>query len=210
MWFVGAEFRPDAGAEELLFRHVVHVDRDAQHGEQSVKVGADVSVADGTVVGAPVVHHGVGVAEGTAAGVRGANQVVGQVGLVRSSSVVCTWSGRSTVQPSAICMAGPSPLDQVDAAHGHRHAAFGAEARDQPPPRKYSSHAGVPGGGFRQASTSSAVTSHHGFITGSPSTALLACAVERGRAGVDQVQDAARGAPFQRVPVTRLTAAGLQ
>ena len=41
---------------------------------------------------------------------RGANQVVGQPGSVRSSRVLCTSAGRSTDQPSATMRTGPSPL----------------------------------------------------------------------------------------------------
>ena len=40
----------------------------------------------------------------------GANQVVGQVELVRASSWSCIAFGSSTLQPSAICSTGPRPL----------------------------------------------------------------------------------------------------
>src|SRR4030042_583584 len=45
--------------------------------------------------------------------VRGTNQCVGQVGSVRSSRVLWTASGRSTVQPSATCSTGPRPSTRL-------------------------------------------------------------------------------------------------
>ena len=58
-----AEAGPGAGAEDPLFRHVVHVHRDAQHGGKGNQVRADVPDRDRAVVRAPVRHHGVGVLE---------------------------------------------------------------------------------------------------------------------------------------------------
>ncbi len=64
----GAEGSPGSRAEDLLLGHVVHVDRDAQAGSQADQVGADVAVAISAVVGAPGVHHGIDIPEGTFTG----------------------------------------------------------------------------------------------------------------------------------------------
>src|ERR1700743_2797439 len=50
---------PRARAEDAFLGDVVHGDRDAQQRRERNQVGADVAVADGTVIRAPVVHDGV-------------------------------------------------------------------------------------------------------------------------------------------------------
>src|ERR1039457_5165682 len=99
----------------------------------------------------------------------GANQVVGHVGFVRVSSASWTFSGRSTVQPSAICSAGPSPLTRFN-----RHIVTGIpplvrKREDQPPPGKYSVMDGCHVTASRHFCASSLVISQNGFITGWPS-----------------------------------------
>ena len=54
---VHAEGVPGGGTEYQFVVHVVHTYRYAQHGCQCDEVGSYMSVADGTVVGSPVVHH---------------------------------------------------------------------------------------------------------------------------------------------------------
>src|SRR5437764_436467 len=100
--------------------------------------------------------------------VRGANQVVGQVGLVRASSASWTDSGRSTVQPSAICRTGPRPATRFT-----RNIVQGMPPRVrksvlQPPPGKYSVMEAHHRVAARQFSASSGAISHHGLTAGSP------------------------------------------
>ena len=54
---VHAEGVPCGRTEDLLFGDIVHTYRDAQHGGQRDEVGANVSVANSTMVGSPVIHH---------------------------------------------------------------------------------------------------------------------------------------------------------
>ena len=68
--------------------------------------------------------------------VRGANQVVGQVGLVRSIRGFPVSFASSTVHPSAICSTGPSPATMF-----RRDMVTGMPPRvsnsvEKPPPRK--------------------------------------------------------------------------
>src|SRR4030042_5135841 len=90
--------------------------------------------------------------------VRGTNQCVGQVGSVRSSRVLCTASGRSTVQPSATCSTGPRPSTRLrrDIVQGIPPRVRNPE--ENPPPRKYPVTAGYQDVASRHRSTPSGVT----------------------------------------------------
>ena len=62
------EGSPALWPEDVLPGHVVHCHRDAEHGCQGDEFRADVAVDGHAVVGAPVSHDGVYIAEGTLAG----------------------------------------------------------------------------------------------------------------------------------------------
>ena len=87
---VCAERRPAVQSVNLLVRNVVHGHRDTHHARHGEHVRPHMAVGPRSVVGAPVGHDRIHVRIG-------ANQVDGQVGSVRSSSVLSTSVGRSTV-----------------------------------------------------------------------------------------------------------------
>ena len=60
----GAESSPRVGPEDLFDRHIVHVNRNSQHGSQGNQVGADMTMRYGAMVGAPVTHHRIHITEG--------------------------------------------------------------------------------------------------------------------------------------------------
>src|SRR5260221_9010594 len=64
----GAKRRPRAWTKHAFRRDVVHVNRNPQHRRQRDQVRPDVAVADRAVVRAPVVHHGIDIAEGSLPG----------------------------------------------------------------------------------------------------------------------------------------------
>lgn len=67
-------------AENFLLRYIVHADRNTQHGTQGNQIGTYMSVADGSVVGSPVVHNIKALLKGPSFPLHlGANQVQGQV-----------------------------------------------------------------------------------------------------------------------------------
>jgi len=64
--FVHTECVPSSGSEDLFLRNVVHANGDSEHRAESDEISTDVTVADGTVVSAPVVHYVVSGLEGAA------------------------------------------------------------------------------------------------------------------------------------------------
>ena len=62
------ERRPCAGTEYPVICHVVHIDWNTQHRRERNQVRAHVAVADGAVVRAPIIHHGIDIAEGAQIG----------------------------------------------------------------------------------------------------------------------------------------------
>src|ERR1700744_1122628 len=58
-----AKSGPGAGTENFRMIHIVHIYRDTQHGGGRNEVAADMTVADGAVIGSPVVHHRINIAE---------------------------------------------------------------------------------------------------------------------------------------------------
>ena len=73
-------------AEKRAPRHVVHVNGNAQHGGERDQIRANVAIADGAMVCAPGVHHGIDVAEHALARQLRRKPMDGQLGFVRSSS----------------------------------------------------------------------------------------------------------------------------
>jgi hypothetical protein len=90
---------------------------------QADQVGADVAVADGAVVGAPVVHHRVDVAERALPVCAARTRWWARSGWCARRACRAR-PGRSTVQPSAICSAGPQPLTRL-----RRHMVTGMPPR---------------------------------------------------------------------------------
>ena len=188
------------GRKILLFGHVVHVDRDAQHRGQRDQVGADVAVAERAVVGAPVVHHRVDVAERA---------------LRRSVAARTRWSARwgwcarsRTSWTLARQLDRPAlgdlqhraqALDQVQADMVTGMPPRGDEVRGEAAAAEVLGDGRVPGGGLEALRRPRpSVISQKGFIAGWPSRRLPAGAVQRRGAGVDQVDQAARGRAGQR------------
>ena len=62
-FLVHAKGIPSGRTEDVFFIYVVHAYRNTKHRGQCNQVGTDMSVADGTVVGSPVVHNGIYIAE---------------------------------------------------------------------------------------------------------------------------------------------------
>ena len=103
-FLVGAECVPCGGPENILLRHVVHTNGDAEHRAERDEVGTDVTVADRAMVGTPVIHDLVSIlkrrallAVATRCEPRAGPSVVGSLPQGIGDLV-----GRSTVQPSAI------------------------------------------------------------------------------------------------------------
>src|SRR5690554_8228616 len=62
--FLHAESVPHGGPEDLIISNVVHAYRDPKHRCQGDQIFADMAVADGSVIGSPVVHHRIDIPEG--------------------------------------------------------------------------------------------------------------------------------------------------
>ena len=166
--------------ENFLLRHIVHKNRNAQRCGEGDQVCPNMAIGDSAMVGAPVAHDRKDIAEGA------------RYGCNRCEP--CCWPGRvrpfiedgvdiirKVNAPSAICRTGPSPFTRF-----RRNMVIGIPPRvlkrvDQPPPRKYSVIPACQVVASIQRWASSSVTSHHGFITGSPS--LFCCPVPSSAAG---------------------------
>src|SRR5690606_19022808 len=99
---------------------------------------------------------------------RGVNQVVGHVGSVLSVSILCTFSGSSTVQPSASCITGPIPLTRLILEIVSGITPFVLNCEENPPPLKYPRLAGSQRVAFRHSLASADVISQNGLMQGSP------------------------------------------
>jgi hypothetical protein len=86
---------------------------------------------------------------------------------------------------------GAEAIDEIEADHGGGHSALGAETRAPSAAGEVFGDRGMPGGGlealFHFVVRDFPERLHRGFALG---VGLLAGAIERGRAGVDEVKDA--------------------
>ena len=108
----------------------------------------------------------------------GVNHVVGHVGSVLSVSILLTFSGNSTVHPSASWRTGPSPLTRLTLEIVTGITPFVSNCEENPPPLKYPVFAGVHCVAARQADASLPVISQNGLIHASP---FLVCLPEKSR-----------------------------
>ena len=128
--------------------HTWHLNKDRRQGDQ---VGADVSIADCPVVGAPVVHDRIYVCERAPPGDPGHEPGRGPGGIgARVQGLVYSLGQLDRVSLGDL-QGRPEALDQIDARHGHGHAAAGAEVRRPAAAPEILDRAGVPGGGFETA-----------------------------------------------------------
>ena len=185
-----AERSPSAGAEDSVFRDIVHVNWDAQHGgERDVEV-ANVAVGHDTVVCAPVVHDLVSAGEGTFA-IEDRSKPSGWpswVGALVEGVVDVIWEiHRVSFRDLE---GGAESTNEVEADHGRWHAAACAEAGAEAAAGEVFSDRWVPSGGFEAFLHFRIRDVPEGFHGGLTVDFLLPGAVESGGAGVDQVEDA--------------------
>ena len=186
----GAECIPSAGAEDAGIWDVVHVNGNAEHGgERDVKI-ADVAVGHDAMVCAPVVHDFVGAGEcalasedrGKPSGrprwvgalVERVVDVIREIHCVTFRDLEC----------------GAEAADEVQADHRGGHAAASAEASAETATGKIFGDRRVPGGGFEAFFHLGVGDFPERLHGGLAVDFLFARAVERGRPGVDEVEDA--------------------
>ncbi|MEN9991533.1 MAG: hypothetical protein RLZZ224_1235 [Verrucomicrobiota bacterium] len=194
---LGAEGVPGTGAEDLLFADVVHVDGDAQHGSERNQVGTDVAVADRAVVGSPVVHDRVGIAEGTLAGEAWGKPRGGPGGVRALIEDVVHILGEVDAPALGDLQRGAEAGDEVESAHRHGHAAFGEIACRPAATGEILGDRWVPGGGIEAGLDFLLGDFPEGFHHRLTIAGLLACAIQRGGTRVDEVQDAVLRHAFQ-------------
>ena len=172
----------------------MHADRNAEHRGERDEVGSDVSVGDGPVVGAPVVHHVVDALESSLARQPGCEIGRGPRGIGAFVDVL---------EDRPIDVHGPPFGDlqhrtlafyQVQAAHRHRHVAAREELRRETAAAHVFAAGRVPGRRF-EASFGLLFGDlpegfHHGVALG---VGHRARGVQRAASRVDQVDDAVRG-----------------
>ena len=125
------EGSPALWPEDVLPGHVVHCHRDAEHGCQGDEFRADVAVDGHAVVGAPVSHDGVYIAEGTLAGQARCKPGggPGRIGPLVQHPV--HFIGQQDGRPLGKLQHKADTLDDVETEHGHGHFTAGAEVRGE-------------------------------------------------------------------------------
>ena len=120
---------PRRGTEDLILIDIVHTYGDAQHRAERDELGTDVAIADGTVVGTPVIHHRIDILETalarqTRCKPRRRPRAVGTV----VDHLKDVWIGIHSPALGNL-QNGAYPLHEVQAAHRHRHLAAREEVR---------------------------------------------------------------------------------
>jgi len=191
---------PGGWAEDLVVLEVVHVYWDTEHGGEGEEVCTDVAVAHDTVVGAPVVHDGVGVAEDAFAGDAWAEPGgrPGWVGALVEGVVDVVW--KLDGDPFSDLKGWAEAFDEVQTKDGGWHAALGLITRAHSAAREVFGDGWVPGG-FAEAAFDFLVGDfpvwlHHRVPVG---IAHLAGAIEGRWAGVDEVEESTRGVAAELV-----------
>ena len=64
-FFIHTEGVPRRRTVDFFLRHIVHADRNTEHGSQSDEIGTDVAVVEGTVICTPVGHDAVNIGKRT-------------------------------------------------------------------------------------------------------------------------------------------------
>src|SRR5690625_3947520 len=121
----GAPGCPEAGAEQTLVRDVVHRDGDPEHGSEGDELVSHMAVAEDTVVGSPVVHHGVDIPEDPLSGEFRDKPGGGPVRVGATIQSLMHAIRQAHRVPLGDLKDRPEATDQIDAGHRHRHLTAG-------------------------------------------------------------------------------------
>lgn len=113
------------GPEDLFLGDIVHEDGNAQHRRQRDQVRPDMPIGNGTMVRAPVAHHGIDITEWS--GTRGYGHKPGRWpggirAFVEDSMYILRYFDAISLRDLQY---RAESLDEIDAEHGHGHAADG-------------------------------------------------------------------------------------
>ena len=171
----------------------MHVNRDAEHAGEGDEIGSDVALAHDAVVGTPVVHNGVGVAESTMTG-EAWNEPGRRPSWVGAlfEDAVCFFRERNGFAFGNL-QDRTKTLHEVEAVDGRGHAAACGEACAPAAAGEILGDRGMPARGF-EAGVHLGITDVPEWLHGRHAVqGLLAATIEGGGAGIDEVQEAVCG-----------------
>ena len=189
-----AERGPCVRTVDVLVGDIVHRNGDSEHARQCDKILADVAVADSAVVCAPVCHDGVDILERALAG-ESRSKPGGWPGRVGAHvELVVDLIGQGGGVALGYLKHRAETLDDVDSYHCHGHDSLSLEVRGISAASEISEVCGAPVGSLEH-SVDILVGDVPPLLHDCVAVLVLADArgVERGGAGVDEVDEAVLG-----------------